>query len=51
MDKKIETTIRGYIGTSMRIHSFIPSWLTKFKGKRFRIEAALRGRRFRIQRG
>ena len=25
MEKKIETTTMGYIGTAIRIHSFIPS--------------------------
>ena len=25
MEEKMETTIMGYIGTTMRIHSFIPS--------------------------
>ena len=25
MEKKTETTILGYIGSSVRIHSFIPS--------------------------
>ena len=25
MEKKMETTIMGYIGTTIRIHSFIPS--------------------------
>ena len=25
MEKKMETTILGYIGTTLRMHSFIPS--------------------------
>ena len=25
MEKRIETTTKGYIGTTIRIHSFIPS--------------------------
>ena len=25
MEKKMDTTIMGYVGTTLRIHSFIPS--------------------------
>ena len=48
MEKKMDTTIMGYIGTIIRIHSFIPSQTKASKVEAYELTAWARPSGFRI---